>query len=132
MKIFLDDIRYPKECLGYMHRRIGEDSLLYLTDWFIVRNYNEFVDVINKNYLDISHISFDHDLADEHMQDYYKNQVNGENTIEYSNFKEKTGVSCAEYIKEFYNKNNMKYPKMYVHSMNPVGTQNIINVFKQK
>ena len=44
VKLFLDDIRKPPD-----------------VDWFIVRNYNQFIDWIDKNGLpDI--ISFDHDL----------------------------------------------------------------------
>ena len=48
MKLYLDDIRFPK------------------TDgWIIVRNYKQFVDWIQKNGLP-DEISFDHDLADYH------------------------------------------------------------------
>lgn len=129
VKIFLDDIRFPKDCLSYMYRRIGKDNPIYLEDWVVVRNYNEFVTAINENFPNISHISFDHDLTDEYMQDYHKNQGNGEDMIDYSSFKEKTGVDCAKYVKGIYNKNEIPYPIIYVHSMNPIGTQNIINIF---
>ena len=44
---------------------------------------------------------------------------------------DKTGYHAAQYLKEVYEKNNLKLPYyIFVHSMNPVGTQNIINLFK--
>jgi hypothetical protein len=44
--------------------------------------------------------------------------------------KEKTWLDCAKYFKEFYDRNKLKYPIIFIHSMNPVCTQNIINLFK--
>jgi hypothetical protein len=128
MKLFLDDIRNPQDCFGYMFHRIGFRQEIYQEDWFVVRNYDEFVKAIHDNYNLITHISFDHDLAVEHytdkmydsMEEYYK-------SIEGT---EKTGFDAAKYMKEFYDSNDVKYPIMFVHSMNPVGTQNIINLFK--
>jgi hypothetical protein len=48
------------------------------------------------------------------------------------NFKyhEETGYDCAKWMKTFYESKEKELPEIYVHSMNPVGTQNIINVFK--
>jgi hypothetical protein len=130
MKLFLDDIRYPKDCIDYMHRRIGHLAKFYEDDWVIVRNYDEFCDVLKNHFQEIEVISFDHDLADEHMLDYHKHQGNGNDIIGYEDFKEKTGLDCALFTKEIYKENNLVLPTMFVHSMNPVGTQNIINVFK--
>lgn len=131
MKLFLDDIRYPKDCIDYMHRRIGKLAIEYYEDdWVIVRNYNDFCNFLKENIDKIEIISFDHDLADEHIADYHKNQGNGNNVIEYEDFQEKTGLDCALFTKKLYKENNILLPKMFVHSFNPVGTQNIINVFK--
>jgi hypothetical protein len=128
MKLFLDDIREPKDCTSYMYRRIGHMNPIYLEDWFVVRNYTEFVDAVSKHINEITHVSFDHDLSDEHYdptmfegQDKY-NQL-------YDNFVEKTGYDCAKWMKMFYDENNVDYPIMFVHSMNPTGAKNIINVF---
>lgn len=130
VKIFLDDIRNPVDCLGYMHTRIGAANPIYLEEWVIVRNYEEFAEAIDEHYPYISHVSFDHDLADEHYLDVSLWDKEGEYEKLYPSFKEKTGLDCARFLKEYYIKENDRdLPIMYVHSMNPVGTQNIINLF---
>lgn len=130
IKLFLDDVRIPKDCLGYMHYRIGKENPIYLEEWFIARNYDEFVQIVNNNFSNISHVSFDHDLADEHYDVDAMSNAEEYNKL-YSQFEEKTGVDCAKFLKEYYNTHNTPLPeKMYVHSMNPTGVQNIINVFK--
>lgn len=128
MKVFLDDIRDPKHCLSYMRPRIGILCDLYGSEWEIVRNFDDFVDIVKNNYQHITHVSFDHDLADEHYQDptmfpsvedYYKDIG-----------KEKTGLDCARWFKYFYEAKKKRLPVMFVHSMNPVGTQRIIDLWK--
>lgn len=104
-----------------MYKRIGDQNPIYLEKWEIVKNYEEFVKFVKKNYENISHISFDHDLADEHYAPETGNWK----------YKEKTGWDCAMWLKEFYAENKLGLPVMYVHSMNPVGTKRIINVFKK-
>ncbi len=37
MKIFLDDIRHPTECINYMYHRIGALNPIYNEKWEIVR-----------------------------------------------------------------------------------------------
>lgn len=123
MKIFLDDIREPSDCAKYMHARIGKLNPIYLdSDWHIVRDYSEFVRAIIEYAPNITHVSFDHDLADEHYNiDTWKSQ---------DDYKEKTGYECARFLKDHYKLHGWTLPVMFVHSMNPVGTQNIINLFK--
>ena len=130
MKIFLDDIRDPKECLGYMHRRIGELNPIYAQgEWYIVRTYDEFVSAINKYHNHITHVSFDHDLADNHYHEsMYESQESYDNHLK--SVKEKTGFDCAKALKEFYKVKEIELPTMFVHSMNPVGMQKIIDLFK--
>lgn len=130
MKIFLDDIRDPKECLGYMYRRIGNINPIYSEgEWYIVRTYHEFIEAINRYFNDITHVSFDHDLADGHYDEsMYESEESYNKHLE--TIKEKTGYDCALYLKEFYKEKNIERPIMFVHSMNPVGTQKIINLFK--
>lgn len=122
MKLFLDDIREPWECVYYMQHRIGKDNPIYLKNWFVVRNYDEFIEAVQKNHDKITHISFDHDLAHEH---YDVATWEGEHKYD-----EKTGYECAKWLKEFYESKGIPLPIMYVHSMNPVGTQRIIDLFK--
>ena len=122
VKIFLDDVRIPSECIHYMHKRIGKENPIYLENWIIVRNYDEFITSIKNNKGNISYISFDHDLADIHYD-----PKTWKESFEYQ---EKTGYDCAKWFKEFYEKNNLDFPRLYVHSMNPVGTERIVNLFK--
>ena len=132
IKIFLDDVRNPIDCIGYMHTRIGNLNPIYLENWVIIRNYPDFEETVRVHAGNISHISFDHDLADGH---YHKNMQEGVLNYDSEDFNcddyNKTGYHAAKYLKELYKKQNLKLPIIFVHSMNPVGTENIINLFKQ-
>lgn len=106
--------RTPQVIANYT---VGKAKLIYEeNEWIIVRNYDEFVDWILKNGLpDV--ISFDHDLADEH----YAFAGN------YNIFREKTGYDAAKWLVEFCMYEKLQLPEYYVHSMNVVGKENIIN-----
>lgn len=123
-KIFLDDFRIPRDCISYMSTRIGDKTKNYAEEWIIVKNYNEFKEAIKNNHDNISHISFDHDLADEHYDDSL-----WENNPDHIS-KEKTGKDCAIYFKEYYDFHKLEYPEIYIHSMNPVGCERIKNVLE--
>ena len=124
MKLFLDDVRNPSECVGWMYKRIGALNPIYLEEWEVAKNYEQFISVINDHARKITHISFDHDLADVH----YDPRTWTESFV----YQEKTGFDCAKYMKWFYDENRIPYPIMFVHSMNPIGTERIINRFKIK
>jgi len=129
MKIFLDDIRNPQDCVKYMGERIGALTYLYMGNWLVVRNHNQFMDAITIYIDEITHVSFDHDLSD--IQYGETSFENGIVNISYKEISaEKTGYDCAKWMKEFYRSKDKQLPIMFVHSMNPVGTQNIINLFK--
>ena len=127
VRLFLDDIRIPVECAEYMKKRIGKDADHYKEDWVTVRNYEEFVDYLHNN--DVPQIvSFDHDLAHEH---YAKIEFNPENYSIYTeDFKEKTGNDCAKFLVNFCRNKEVSLPECFVHSMNPVGIDNILNSLK--
>jgi len=111
--IFLDDIRYPKEVFWVD---------LPIKPWILIRDYNRFIEfVTNKGYAP-SFISYDHDLGDAH----YRHGLNNDE-IPYDTYKEKTGYDAAKWMVEFCSKQNIKHPDYAVHSMNPVGKQNIIS-----
>lgn len=120
--LYLDDVRTPTE------------TLPNYAPWDVVRNYDEFTEYITKNGIpDL--ISFDHDLASEHTNDYY-NQValQGYQHPNYDDYKEKTGVDCAKFVIEYCQANKVKLNRCVVHSHNPVGARNIqegINGFKK-
>jgi rubrerythrin len=121
-KLFLDDVRNPIDCILYIKDKI------YIEDWDIVRNYNEFVDYITENGIpDL--ISFDHDLADEH---YHPSMFSDDKSMyndRQSQFKEKTGYDCAKWLCDYCSENGLPLPTYLVHSMNPVGRDNILGVF---
>lgn len=124
MRIYLDDVRTPVE-----------------NDWIVVRSYQEFVDAIKLHGLsNIKTISLDHDLGDSAMSEYFTN-VSPNYTLNYDNIKEKTGYDCAKFlINHFYDLNPnrldmrrfdkrnfpVKFPTVYVHSANPIGSANIM------
>lgn len=110
-KLFLDDIRIPKDSIGLIPSNLNQ--FYWENDWIIVRNYYEFCNYIQKFGLP-DFISFDHDLADEHYVDF-----------EPSDYKEKTGYECAKWLVHWCLENNFNLPNYIVHSANPVGKQNI-------
>ena len=115
-KLFLDDMRIPSDVFNYI-----KDPMYLESDWTIVRNYDEFIWAI-KEFGIPDVISFDHDLADEH----YGMQEN----IEYGFMTEKTGFHCAQWF--LYHCIDNKLPvtkRIYIHSMNPAGAQNIKSLF---
>ena len=120
-KLFLDDIRDPRMVYYYW------TLPLYLTpDWTIVRNYDQFVNVINAKGMP-ELISFDHDLADVH---YPKTAGDMNKPISYDNMTEKTGYHCAKWLIDYMIDNNITdLPEIYVHSQNPVGRENIKSLF---
>jgi hypothetical protein len=58
--IFLDDIRLPSDLSYYIPKE--EITPYLLTNWTIIRNYQDFVTYISENGIP-SIISFDHDLG---------------------------------------------------------------------
>lgn len=124
-KIYLDDLRTPTD-----------------PDWVVVRNYSEFIARVEEIGLhNISVISLDHDLGDSAMQEYYTN-VSPNYTLDYGNIHEKTGYDCAKWLVEHYYQKNpkdaynsiranrrvqdFKFPVIYTHSANPIGSANIM------
>lgn len=126
IKLFLDDVRIPSDCVFYMHTRIGSENSVYLEqDWIVVRSFNEFVHYIAQNGVpDL--ISFDHDLATEHYEHTIESVESWEEYHQYS-YREHTGYDALTWLINYCEKyNNFKYPKMIVHSMNPVGTEKML------
>ena len=107
MKIYLDDVRTPKD-----------------KDWMVVRNYHEFVNLVQKVGLEnVELISLDHDLGDSAMKEWHTN-VYHNNTLDYNNITEKTGMDCAKWLVEKWLDGN-PVCKVMVHSANAVGSANI-------
>ena len=127
--IYLDDVRTPKQ--GPMEG----------VEWTVVRNYQEFVDAVKSAGLENIHIiSLDHDLGDSAMSEYFNN-VSPHFTLDYNNIIEKTGFHCAKWLVDHYYDQNpnrlelerferrnipVRFPTVYVHSANPIGSANIM------
>ena len=107
--VYLDDIRTPTS-----------------DNWVVVRNYDEFVGVIDKHGLDnIEVISLDHDLGETAMIEYYNN-VKKNYALEYSNIEEKTGYDACKYLVSKSMETGIPLPQIYVHSANPIGSGNMM------
>lgn len=119
-KLFLDDVRFPSDVKWVQ---------LPLGSWLIVRNYYEFVKIIDKKGLP-THISFDHDLSLEHVSfcEPGGGLASGKK-IPYESYREKTGYDCAKWFLQKCREENWRLPVITVHSLNPVGRENIIKLF---
>jgi len=119
--LFLDDYRFPRD--AFIHTR---DSAYLNVSWEIVRNYDEFINFIEKNFKENNIfpklISFDHDLDDEH---YTYNQ-----NIPYDTYQHKTGYDCALWLINFCKEKRLNFPDHKFHTLNYVGKDNIIKAIK--
>ena len=111
--LFLDDVRIPTHVTWV---NVPKDQ-----HYSVVRNYQEFVDIITLRGLP-KFVCYDHDLNDAH----YSHGLRGDN-IPYDQYAEKTGYDCAKWLVDYCMKKGVKHPPYVVHSMNPVGKQNIIS-----
>lgn len=118
-QLFLDDTRDPLDVTWVV---------MPLGPWEIVRNYKDFVAIIEARGLP-TFIAFDHDLSDEHTCDYILN-VRHSQVINYEKYQEKTGMSCAKWLVDYCLDKNAKLPNYVVHSMNNVGVVNITSLLK--
>lgn len=111
--LFLDDERKPSSVTWVQ---------LPLVPWTIVRNYEDFVKVIDKQ--GIPHfITYDHDLG---PQAYNEGHFQKFLAFDYDNITEKTGMDCAKYLVSKCMDLGIKHPECFwVHSMNPIGAENI-------
>jgi hypothetical protein len=107
-RIYLDDIRTPID-----------------KDWLVVRNFYEFVNLVNKIGLEnIELISLDHDLGDSAMREWYKN-VYHNYTLNYDNITEKTGMDCTKWLVEQW-MDGKPVVDVVIHSANAIGSGNMM------
>jgi len=108
--LFLDDIRVPTDVKWVKLPKVK---------WEIVRNFDQFVEKIEKDGLP-EIIAFDHDLAFDHY-----NIDNG--SFFPPSHIEPTGYDCAKWLIQYCSDRQLSPPIYYVHSMNEIGKQNIIS-----
>lgn len=111
--IFLDDERKPNNVTWQPIRRDH--------NYNIVRTFYEMCNMIQSIGYPPEYITFDHDLADQH----YGHGLN-DDQIPYDRYTEKTGYDAAKWLVDYCIDNGFKFPDYDVHSMNPVGSNNII------
>ena len=123
-KLFLDDERIPGDVTWIRIPSILNDP------WIIVRDYGSFIEYIKKEGMP-SFISFDHDLAHEHYRaSMYNPDKHYSNYYTDGTFKEKTGYECAKWLIDYCIENDLQFPEYSVHSMNPIGRENIIGLIE--
>jgi len=108
--LWLDDVRDPNDPMWKSYIKGNPDKIVW------VKSVDEFTKWIESNYFP-SIISFDHDLADEHY-------IPDEGLT----YTEKTGYDCAKWLIDYCIDNELELPVYYVHSMNPVGKDNILGL----
>lgn len=114
ISIYLDDLRTPIE------------SPSKNTKWAVVRNFEEFIDLVEKTGLaNIEIISLDHDL-DFSATRHYVEEVKETYIIDYSKIKEKTGLDAARWLIEYSKSTGHSLPQCYTHSANPIGSGHIM------
>lgn len=120
-RLFLDDEREPKQ-VTWVELPPGP--------WTIVRSYDEFVKVIEARGIP-AFVSFDHDLAHEHYrQSMYNPDHHYSAYYTDGTFKEKTGRDCALWLVERCLETKTPIPGYQVHSMNPIGRENIVSIME--
>lgn len=128
-KLFLDDDRNPIDCVHWMHKRIGPGNFIYLEDdWVIVRNYDEFCKAIALKGLP-SFVSFDHDLGKDMVAYMIDNGMSKRQARRQKKF-QKSGYDCAKVLVGECIEQEAPLPRYAVHSLNPVGTENILTFLR--
>ena len=123
-KLFLDDIRIPKDAINLIPTNFNR--FYWENDWDIVRNYDEFVLHIEMNGVP-EFVSFDHDLG-EISYEIPANEIlkmSDDDMLEKFGVIEKTGLDCAKFLVEYCADENIALPDYLVHSANPAGKENI-------
>lgn len=116
--LFLDDERNPKDVTWITIPK---------KTWVIARTYKEFVSLITEKGRVPSFVSYDHDLSDYASASVSLTLVNkhGISQADQRNIGEKTGYDCSKWLVNYCLDLKVKHPPYAVHSLNPVGADNI-------
>ena len=97
--------------------------------WVIARSYDQFVETIRTKGLP-TFIAFDYDLSCQHLQDLSAALKDSTKSLaslklDYNSYNEKTGYDCAKWLVEYCSASGASLPDYDVHSMHPIGAENI-------
>ena len=108
--IFLDDIRNPKDVCKYLSEM---DQIQYITrNWVVVRSFEDFKKYLENNEPPF-HISLDHDLGTDSNND-----------------PNPSGYEACKFLVDYIMDNKLSWtPRLYSHSLNPVGKMNILGYY---
>jgi hypothetical protein len=117
--LFLDDMRLPQDAFYYTN------YMPYITEnWVIVRNVSDFTSHIVENGMP-KRISFDHDLSEHHYGILCDLKGNDMMSLH------DTGYSAAKWLIYQHSLHpELDWPEFMVHSMNPVGKENIESLLR--
>lgn len=116
--IFLDDTRWPINVYWIEYDYTKDD-------WIVVRTFDQFVDVLRNEDIDL--ISFDHDLDETSTMECLKCSGT-DKEFDYSKVSKKTGLHCAQFLLEYCKCTGKELPRYLVHSLNAKGAENIKNI----
>lgn len=127
--LYLDDCRNP---LGSVTINVGtplDPVQMETLPWAVPRSYDEFVQVLTERGMP-AFISFDHDLDEEHMKEYFAMKDNGDVIIDYDKFEVKTGLDCCKYMVDMALSMNQIPAAINLHTHNSYGLKNMKEYLK--
>jgi hypothetical protein len=125
--LFLDDARTPEMASFYV-LPVEERPKYMKLHWITVRDFDQFREYILRHGLPRT-VSFDHDLAQEHILLGHSRFANWEAYYKETD-REMTGYDAAKWLCDYCYEYKVPLPECYVHSQNPVGAKNILSYLK--
>lgn len=124
--LFLDDERIPYSSDRDVKNAfaVTENPIYYTKNWEIVRNYYQFVDIIEKKGMPAI-ISFDNDLGKTYKKEDVPAQFANVNLNE-----EKSGYDALKWLCELCLDKDCDLPEIYLHTANISGFVNMRDYIK--
>ena len=125
-RLFLDDWRIPTDCATYMWQRRA-DCRDYHEEWSVSRSFGQFARYIDSEGIpDL--VSLDYDLAD---VEELKESLGIEEWFDMDEGRAYTGSDCLSYLIGKCRAEKKPLPKIYIHSANPDGSDEMKKMIEQ-